>query len=60
MSVNVEPGGCGSVGATTYMWIVDGDDISAAFDTGHWLHFPNTADGWGGFLAYAVVLGGLV
>ncbi len=56
----MEPGGVGTVGDTTYWWLSDDEDwISAGFDTGHSLYFENNADGWGSFLAYAIVLGKL-
>mgnify|MGYP007071600084 CR=1 FL=1 len=54
-----ECGGAGTVGDASYFWMVDGDFISAGFDTGHSLFFENDAEGWGAFLAYAVVLGKL-
>ncbi len=56
----MEPGGVGTVGDATYWWLSDDEDwISAGFDTGHSLYFENNADGWGSFLAYAIVLGKL-
>lgn len=54
-----EDGGVGTVGEATYWWIRVEEFISAGFDTGHSLYFENNAEGWGTFLACAVVLGKL-
>ncbi len=54
-----EDGGVGTVGEATYWWIRVEEFISAGFDTGHSLYFENNADGWGTFLACAIVLGKL-
>jgi hypothetical protein len=54
-----EVGGVGTVGDRYYMWMIDDDFVGCCFDTGECLYFDNDAAGWGGFLAFAVVLAGL-
>lgn len=52
-----EPGGVGDFNGKYYMWMIDGDEIYAIFESGEYFHFYNDRAGWLEFLLTGMVLG---
>lgn len=52
-----EPGGVGHFNGKYYMWMIDGDEIFAIFESGEYFHFYNDQVGWIEFVFAGMFLG---